>query len=122
MLSGPATWKFPETKPDRITLSDDDVKTLDEIWKEMNGMTGRRNLGARLFNVSSMLSNLLESADGKTAVLHLANYSGYPVETSRSTCSGSIRRPGSWHPARRSGSSSLTTVKTGRARILQESV
>jgi hypothetical protein len=80
MLSGPDAWKFPPTKPDSITLSEEDVKTLDEIWKEMNSMTGRRNLGARLFNVSSMLSNLVESADGKTAVLHLVNYSGYPVE------------------------------------------
>jgi hypothetical protein len=80
MLSGPETWKFPPVKPDSITLSEADVKTLDEIWKEMNSMTGRRNLGARLFNVSSMLSNLVESADGKTAVLHLVNYSGYPVE------------------------------------------
>jgi hypothetical protein len=80
MLSGPETWKFPAVKPDSITLSEADVKTLDEIWKEMNSMTGRRNLGVRLFNVSSMLSNLIESADGKTTVLHLVNYSGYPVE------------------------------------------
>ena len=79
-LSGPSTWKFPPVRPDRITLSDEDVKTLDEIWKEMNSMTGRRNLGARLFNVSSMLSNLLESGDGKQAVLELVNYSGFPVE------------------------------------------
>jgi hypothetical protein len=80
MLSGPDTWKFPAVKPDSITLSEADVKTLDEIWKEMNSLTGRRNLGARLFNVSSMLSNLIESPDGKTTVLHLVNYSGYPVE------------------------------------------
>jgi hypothetical protein len=43
-------------------------------------MVGRRNLGVRLFNVSSMLSNVLVSADGKTAVIHLVNYSDYPVE------------------------------------------
>jgi hypothetical protein len=79
-LTGPGTWKFPPPKPGQITLSDSDVKTLDDIWREVNTMTGRRNLGARLFNVSSMLSNLLESADGKQAVLHLVNYSGYPVE------------------------------------------
>lgn len=79
-LSGPATWKFPPVTPSRITLSDEDVKTLDEIWKEMNHMTGRRNLGVRLFNVSSMLSNLVSVPDGSRAVLHLVNYSGYPVE------------------------------------------
>jgi len=80
LLSGPPTWKFPPPKADQITLSDEDVKLLDDIWKELNGMTGRRNLGARLFNVSSMLSNLVESADGKQTVLHLVNYSGFPVE------------------------------------------
>ena len=53
---------------------------LDEIWKEMNSMTGRRNLGARLFNVSSMLSNFVRSADGRQSVLQLVNYSGFPVE------------------------------------------
>jgi hypothetical protein len=43
-------------------------------------MTGRSNLGARLFNVSSMLSNLIQSSDKKQTVLQLVNYSGYPVE------------------------------------------
>lgn len=77
-LSGPPTWKFPQPKPDSITLGEEEIKTLDEIWKDTNAMTGRRNLGARLFNVSSMLSNLVTS--GKGAALHLVNYSGYPVE------------------------------------------
>jgi hypothetical protein len=43
-------------------------------------MVGRRNLGVRLFNVSSMLDNVLLSGDGKTVVLHLVNYSDFPVE------------------------------------------
>jgi hypothetical protein len=80
VLSGPASWKFPEPAPGKITLSDEDVKMLDEIWKEVNTMTGRRNLGVRLFNVSSMLSNMVEDPSGGRALLHLVNYSGYPVE------------------------------------------
>jgi len=80
LLSGPATWKFPPPSADQITLSEEDVKTLDEIWKEMNSMTGRRNLGARLFNVSSMLSNFVRTGDGRQSVLQLVNYSGFPVE------------------------------------------
>lgn len=77
-LSGPSTWTFPALAPGRITLGEEEVKTLDEIWKETNAMTGRRNLGARLFNVSSMLSSL--QTDGRTAVLQLINFSDYPVE------------------------------------------
>ena len=61
-------------------FTDEDVKILDEIWKEVNSMTGRSNLGARLFNVSSMLSNLVQSSDKRQTVLQLVNYSGYPVE------------------------------------------
>jgi hypothetical protein len=81
LLSGPPGWKFPMPKAGEITLAKDDFAKLDEIWKEVNGMTGRRNLGARLFNVSSMLSNLLESADGKQLILHLVNYTDFPIES-----------------------------------------
>jgi hypothetical protein len=81
LLSGPPGWKFPMPKDGDITLGKDDFAKLDEIWKEVNGMTDRKNLGARLFNVSSMLSNLLETADGKQLILHLVNYTDFPVES-----------------------------------------
>lgn len=80
LLTGPPGWKFPAPEGNQITLGDKEIKLLDEIWKEMNSMTGRTNLGARLFNVSSMLSNLLVTPDGKQTILHLVNYSDYPVE------------------------------------------
>ena len=44
-------------------------------------MMGRTNLGARLFNVSSMLSNLVGTPDGKRLALHLVNYTDFPVES-----------------------------------------
>ncbi|MEO7142931.1 MAG: hypothetical protein ABI165_05445, partial [Bryobacteraceae bacterium] len=80
LLTGPPGWKFPSARPGEITLEKADLDKLDEIWKELNSMTGRKNLGARLFNVSTMISNLLESPDGKQVILHLVNYSDYPVE------------------------------------------
>lgn len=80
LLTGPPGWKFPQPRNDQITLEKDDLKKLDEIWRELNSLTGRKNLGARLFNVSSMLSNLLESSYGKQVILQLANYSDFPVE------------------------------------------
>jgi hypothetical protein len=81
LLSGPPDWKFPTAQGDSITLTKEEVEKLDQIWREVNSMTGRRNLGARLFNVSSMLSNLTGTEDGSRLVLHLVNYSGYPVES-----------------------------------------
>ncbi len=80
LLTAPAGWQFPALKPGQITLGNEDVKVLDEIWKEMNTMTGRRNLGARLFNVSSMLSSLSQTNNGRKMVLQLVNYSDFPAE------------------------------------------
>ena len=80
LLSGPPGWKFPAPRADQIALDKPEVEKLNDIWRDMNSVMGRRNLGARLFNVSSMLSNLLASPDGKQVVLHLVNYSNYPVE------------------------------------------
>jgi hypothetical protein len=81
LLSAPPGWTFPMPKTGEITLGKDDFKKLDEIWKEVNGMMGRTNLGARLFNVSSMLSNLVGTPDGKRLALHLVNYTDFPVES-----------------------------------------
>jgi hypothetical protein len=64
-----------------VTTDAEEVKKLDQIWKEVNGMTGRRNLGVRLFNVSSLLSNLLGPPDGSRVVIYLVNYSDFPVDT-----------------------------------------
>jgi hypothetical protein len=78
-LTGPPGWKAPGGG-DTITLEKAELERLNDIWRDVNNMIGRRNLGVRLFNVSSMLSNVIESADGKTIVMHLVNYSDFPVE------------------------------------------
>jgi hypothetical protein len=80
LLTGPPGWKDTRPQGDQITLDKAELERLNDIWRDVNSMVGRRNMGVRLFNVSSMLSNLLASADGKTAVVHLVNYSDYPVE------------------------------------------
>jgi hypothetical protein len=80
LLTGPPGWKDQSPQGDQITLDKAELERLNDIWRDVNSMVGRRNMGVRLFNVSSMLSNLLASTDGKTAVVHLVNYSDYPVE------------------------------------------
>ena len=80
LLTGPPGWKFPTPRQGQITLEGDDLKKLDDIWRDLNAMTGRKNLGARLFNVSSMLSNVLEIPDRGEVIVHLVNYSDFPVE------------------------------------------
>ena len=80
LLTGPPGWKFPQPQAGQITLDKDDLKKLDDIWRELNSLTGRKNLGARLFNVSSMLSNLVEIPGQSAVLVHLVNYSDFPVE------------------------------------------
>ncbi|HMC59899.1 MAG TPA: hypothetical protein VKJ01_11965, partial [Candidatus Solibacter sp.] len=80
LLTGPPGWKDPTPAGGTITLEKAELERLNDIWHDVNSMVGRRNMGVRLFNVSSMLSNYLATEDGKSAVLHLVNYSDYPVE------------------------------------------
>ena len=92
VLNGPAAWKMPAESKNQITVDKDDVEKLDAIWKEMNGLINRRNLGVRLFNVSSMLSYLQASGDERRALLHLVNYSGFAVENVTAHVLGRYRK------------------------------
>ena len=79
LLTGPPGWKDEGGAGGGITLDKAQLDRLNDIWRDMNSIVGRRNLGVRLFNVATMLSNAVVSADGKTVVVELVNYSDYPV-------------------------------------------
>ncbi|MFN9298962.1 MAG: hypothetical protein ACK6DZ_14805 [Acidobacteriota bacterium] len=81
VLTAPPGWRMPEPRPDQVSTDAEEVKKLDQIWKEVNAMTGRRNLGVRLFNVSSMLSNMLGEPSGARVVIYLVNYADFPVDS-----------------------------------------
>jgi hypothetical protein len=92
LLSGPPGWRMTPMTAAEITLRKEEIAKLDDIWREVNGLMGRRNLGVRLFNVSSMLSNLTAAADGGRLVLQLVNYSDYPVDAIAVHLLGKFRR------------------------------
>jgi hypothetical protein len=92
LLTGPPGWKDKGAAGGNITLDKPELERLNDIWHEVNALVGRRNLGVRLFNVASMLSNVLVSADGKTEIVHLLNYSDYPVENITMQFLGDFRR------------------------------
>ena len=68
-------------EPGSITLPESELQRLNDLWHDAQSIIGRRNLGVRLFNVSSMLSNVLAGDEGNGVVVHLVNYSEYPVES-----------------------------------------
>jgi hypothetical protein len=82
LLTAPAGWR--EKLPADLTdakLTDEQLKQIDDMWRDVSNMIGRRNLGVRLFNVSSMLSSFRAPESGRPAVVSLVNYSDYPVES-----------------------------------------
>jgi hypothetical protein len=85
----------PITPPsaDQFVFDGSDTR-VDTIWRNVSAVVGRENMGARLFNVASMLSNVLTTRGQRQLVLHLVNYSEFPA-------SGiTARVPGNWRRAR----------------------
>src|SRR5262249_33826475 len=80
ILNGPPGWKDPSPAPGAITLDKAELERLGDMFRDINSMIGRRNLGVRLFNVASMLSNYIAGPDGKSAVVQLVNYADYHVD------------------------------------------
>jgi hypothetical protein len=92
LLTAPSGWQDERPEGEQITLDKAELNRLNDIWRDVNSMVGRQNLGVRLFNVASMLSNALISADGATEIVHLVNYSDYPVEDVTMQFLGDYRR------------------------------
>jgi hypothetical protein len=80
VLTGPPGWKDESPKGRSFTLDKPELDRLNDLGKEVDSLISRSSFGVRVFNASSMLSNVLVSNDGKTIVVHLVNYSDYPVE------------------------------------------
>ncbi|HVN06222.1 MAG TPA: redoxin domain-containing protein, partial [Bryobacteraceae bacterium] len=79
VLTAPPGWQGQSALgAGQITLDKAELDRLNDIWHDVQTMTGRKNLGARLFNVSSMLSNVAATPDGKEVIVELVNYSAYP--------------------------------------------
>ena len=80
LLNAPPGWTFPPQRAEQITVDEGEIPKLDDIWRGVNGIVGRANLGVRLFNVATMRSELVADPHVGTVYLHLVNYSDYPVE------------------------------------------
>jgi hypothetical protein len=92
VVSGPDSWRMPAPDRDGITFDKKHYKLLEAIWPELHLAIQRKNFGARLFNVTGTLSFLLQSPDGGKALLHLVNYTDYPVEAITAFVQGKYRK------------------------------
>jgi hypothetical protein len=80
VLTRPPAWRDEGPRGNSFTLDKPNLDRLNDLGDEVNTLISPGSFGVRLFNASSMLSNALVSTDGKTIVVHLVNYSDYPVE------------------------------------------
>jgi hypothetical protein len=78
LLNAPPGWRL-ESAPDGMTFDPAQVKRVDEAWREINSLIGRRNFGVRLFGAPGVLTSFRRGEGGRMA-LHLVNYTDYPVE------------------------------------------
>lgn len=81
IMPHPAGWRELLPPPEAITFEKERILKLDEIYRDVNRMIGRRNLGVRVFNASGLLSFLKSDSRGGSLVVHLVNYTDYPVES-----------------------------------------
>jgi hypothetical protein len=79
VVNGPPGWRVSLPSGGAIVFDKDQIKQIDDMWREVNGIIGRRNFAVRVFGAPGMLSNL--KGDGKRMALHLVNYTDYPVES-----------------------------------------
>ena len=89
VVTGPKAWKMPATTNGRITFDKAQYKELEAIWPELHLAVQRKNFGVRMFNVTGVLSYLLR--DDTRVVLHLVNYTDYPVENITAFVQGKYR-------------------------------
>ncbi len=94
LLTSPPEFKPPALHGDSITVDEKEIGRIEDLWEGINNAISHANFRLRLFNVASMLSNMVSEPGGKRLVLHLVNYSGYPVENI------TIRFPGNLKSAR----------------------
>jgi len=81
LLTAPPGWKMPmPDDPKQISLNRDQVARLGDIWRELNSLIGNRNPGGRVYNAPGAISNVVAAAGGRPVVVHLVNYTNYPME------------------------------------------
>jgi hypothetical protein len=80
LINPPARWRFPQTSDDQILLERRQAGQLQSLWEVTYNATVRKNFGARTFNTTGILSSVLAAPDGKSVIVHLANYLDFPGE------------------------------------------
>ncbi len=80
LLSAPPGPQVRPSAREPFRIDQAGVEQLSDVWRDVTKAVGRSNMGVRLFNASMIVSALFTAPDNKGLLLHLLNYSDYPVE------------------------------------------
>ncbi len=97
-LVPPANWRFPLTRPDQILLTRRQLDEMQDLWELTYNATLRKNFGVRTFNTTGMQSSVLIAPDGNSIIVHLVNYTEYPVESITVQALGAWKRATLYSP------------------------
>lgn len=82
LVNPPAGWRFPQTAEAQQLVPDRrQSNQIQGIWEVTYNATARKNFGARTFNTSSVVYNLLATRDARSLLIHLVNYADFAAET-----------------------------------------
>jgi hypothetical protein len=81
LVNPPRGWSFPKTSEKQLVPDRRQMNQIQGIWEVTYNATARKNFGARTFNTSSVLYNLLATAEAKSLLVHLVNYADFAAET-----------------------------------------
>jgi hypothetical protein len=109
----PEGWTFPPSAGDAFEISPAQSTALGFVYELTRDGSLRMNFGARLFNVAGALSNLVANADGGTVLLHIVNYTDYPMEQITVDLDGACRSVRLWRPGRESRELAREKVQGG---------
>lgn len=92
IVKGPDGFRMPDAVGERITFTKEEYSKLEAIWPELHLAVQRKNFGVRMFNVNGTLTYLQKSPDEKKRVLHLVNFTDFPVDAITAFVEGTYRK------------------------------
>ena len=113
LVNPPAGWRFPATLERQFTPDRRQTNQIQPIWELAYNSTARKNFGARTFNTSSVLYNLLAAPDAKSLLLHLLNYADFAAETVTVQVLGEWKRARLYSPAAPTQELAVYPIKDG---------
>ena len=115
LVNPPSKWRFPAVDDQEFMLTKQQADRLEDLWELVYNVTLRRNFGARSFNTTGMLSAGLDSPDGKSVLVHLLNYTDFPVDSVTVHVLGAWRRARLYTPDALAQNLTVYSVKDGTA-------